>query len=600
MKTNLTGLLGSAMLFSISANLFATEQEAVIVTATRTAQTVDESLASVTVLTEADIQRSQANSLQDLLTGYAGMNFVNNGGAGKTTSLFMRGTNSGHVVVMIDGIKLGSATSGSVPFQNIPVSQIERIEIVRGPRSSLYGSEAIGGVIQVFTKKGADKISGNVSVGMGSYNTQETSAGISGGNDSNNYRIQASSFATQGFNAQDNKNPDDDGYQNESLNANFNHKFSNNAEWSINILHSEGTSEYDGFSKTRLYETRFFQQTLGTSLKLSPSNSWQTEIKLGQNRDESDNIRDSILSSRFDTKRQEALWQNNFSLSQNSLLTFGVDHQKEKVDSTTVFDKKERDNSGIFLQHQWTGQNNDLLYGLRQDDNQSFGKHETGNLAWGHQLTSGMRLILSHGSAFKAPTLNDLYYNGSGGAGNPNLKAEESQTTELMLRGQHWEISAYQTKIENMIIWQETSTFFYEPSNVDKATIQGVDITADKTLGNWKHQLDISFIDPRDDKTDKILPRRSRKSIRMSTDRISNNWEYGASLVGYGERYDDAANEKRMSGYWLLNLRAQYEFNQAWALRASIENALDQDYETAKGYNQAGFSVFASINYQGF
>lgn len=600
MKTTLTGLLGSAVLITSISPLRAEEQNAVIVTATRTAQTADESLASVTVITEADIQRSQASSLQELLTGYSGMNFANNGGAGKTTSLFMRGTNSNHVVVMIDGIKIGSASSGDVPFQNIPVSQIERIEIVRGPRSSLYGSEAVGGVIQIFTKKGGDKTSINIGVGMGSYNTHEATAGITGGNNQTGYHIQASSFETRGFNSRDNRNPDDDGYKNDSLNASFNHKFSNNGEFSINILHSEGTSEYDGFSKTKLYDTNFFQQTIGTSLKLKPTTNWQTELKLGQNRDESDNLTDNKLFSRFDTKRQEALWQNDITFNQNNLFTIGIDYTNETIDGTTAYDKDERDNTGVFLQHQWTGSDQDILYGLRQDDNQAFGKHETGNIAWGKSIMPTMRLIISHGTAFKAPTFNDLYYPGPGGAGNPNLKPEESETFEAILRGSHWEVSAYQTKVENLIVWEETSTFFYEPSNVDNATIQGLDISGKQIMGNWQHQLELSYLDPRNDKTNKILPRRSRKSIRLSSDRINNDWQYGADIIGYGERYDDADNEDRMSGYWLVNLRGSYSLNKKWVVRAKIENALDQDYETARGYNQARFSVFASINYQGF
>ena len=600
MKNILTGLLGSAALIATTTPLHAEQQDAIIVTATRTAQTADESLASVTVLTEADIQRSQANSLQDLLSGYAGMNFVNNGGVGKATSLHMRGTNSNHVIILIDGIKIGSATNGNLPIQDISISQIERIEIVRGPRSSLYGSEAIGGVIQIFTKKGGRKGTANISIGTGSYETNTATAGIAGGNDKTAYQIQASHFETAGFNAQDDKNPDDDGYTNDSLNINFNHKFSNSAEWSINLLHNEGNNEYDGFSKTKTYESDFFQQTIGTSLKLKPTSNWQTVLTLGQNRDESDNLTENVLNSRFDTKRKQALWQNDLNFGQNNLFTVGVDFTKEEIDSSTVFTTEDRENTGIFLQHQWLGQDNDLLYGLRQDNNQAFGKHETGNIAWGHKLSGNMRLILSYGSAFKAPSFNDLYFPGPYGAGNPNLKPEESETYEAILRGQQWEISAYHTKIKNLIVWQETSTFFYEPFNVDDASIQGIDISGKHLMANWQHSLDISLIDPRNDKTDKILPRRSRKSIRLSTDRINNDFQYGAELIGYGERYDDADNKNRMSGYWLMNLHSSYQLNKSWAVKAKLENAMDQDYETAKGYNQAGLSVFASINYQGF
>lgn len=598
MKAYLGGLLGSIVFITSLSTLHAEEPNAVFVTATRTAQTAEASLASVTVITEADIQRSQASNLQDLLNGYAGMNITNNGGAGNTTSLFLRGTNSDHVVVLIDGIKLGSATNGNIPLQNIPVAQIERIEIVRGPRSSLYGSEAIGGVIQIFTKKGHRKKAVDLSGGIGNYGTESYSLGFTGSSDKNSYQIQASRFETEGFNALDNKNPDNDGYLNDSLNATFSHKFSNSTEWSVNLLHAEGFTEYDGYFETDQHQINFFQQTVGTSIKSSLTSFWETELQLGQNRDENDNIINNQLFARYDTKRQQALWQNNLAFNQNNLFSFGIDYTKEKIDSNTDFTVKQRENTGIFVQHQWTGTSSDLLLGLRQDDNQAFGKHETGNIAWGKQL-GAVRLIASYGTAFKAPSFNDLYYPGPGGAGNPNLKPEESETYELILRGSHWGISAYQTRVENLIVWEETSQYFWEPSNVDNATIQGLEITSTRFMGDWQHQVDISFVDPRDDKTDKILPRRSRKSIRFSSDRLNHNLRYGASIIGNGERYDDSANQNRVSGYWLLNLRASYFMGKEWFLQTKIENALDEEYETAKGYNQAGMTLFASINYKG-
>ena len=602
MKTTITGLLGSAILLSSTSNIFAAEQDAVIVTATRTAQTVDESLASVTVITEDDIQRSQANSIQELLNGLAGINFVNSGGAGKTTSLFLRGTNSDHIVVMIDGIKIGSATSGDVPFQNIPVSQIERIEVVRGPRSSLYGSEAIGGVIQIFTKKGKNKSGANFNIELGSYDTHQVSAGLSRSNNKTAYHMQLSSFSTAGFDAQDTRNPDKDGYQNDSLNANISHKFSDQAEWSINFLHLEGVNDYDGFTKTSKYESRIFQQSVGTSLKLRPSNFWQTELSLSQNRDESDNIKDDIQFSRFDSERRHGLWQNDITINQSNMVTLGIDYTKEKVDSTTSFAKKERYSTGEFFQYQWTGEDNDILIGRRADRYENFGIHQTGSVAWGKKIGQSTRFILSYGTAFKAPTFNDLYYSGAGGAGNPNLEPEESYTQEAILRGKHWEISAYKTKVRDLIVWQETapSSFFYMPSNVDNATIEGLDISAKKQYSEWHTQLDISFANPRNDVTNKILPRRTRKSIRISADKTAHAFQYGATIIGYSERYDDIANNNLIKDYWLLNLRASYNLTKAWTLKARVENALDEDYETAKGYNQAGFSMFASINYQGF
>ena len=592
MNTSLTGLLCSAVLLTSISNLYAAEQDAVIVTATRTAQTMDESLASVTVLTEADIQRSQANNLQDLLQSYAGMQFTNNGGPGKTTGLFMRGTSPTHVLIMIDGIKTGSATSGATAIQNIPVSQIERIEIVRGPRSSLYGSEAIGGVIQIFTKKGSHTTSqANIQAGYGTYNTSQLSAGFSGGNTSSRYNVQASSQKTDGIDVKNDGETDSDGYKNNSINANYDLNISETTNVAINMLHAEGSNDYDG-SYTN--ESDFVQQAVGLTLDTSPTRNWKMLVRTGYSTDESDNFLNGAFKTRYNTKIQQTSLQNDFTIGTHNIFTLGVDYKKDEVASTTNYDEKSRDNTGVFMQHQWSGENNDLVLGVRSDDNQAFGTHTTGNIGWGYKISNKYRLTASYGTGFSAPSFNQLYYPGYGVA---TLKPEESETYELGIKSKYtwgqWDIHAYRTNIDNMIGGAPLS-------NVDKAEINGLELRLSGTLAGLQHQLNLSYTDPRDAMTDKILRRRSRQALRYDVDQTSGNINYGISLIAQGEQYEDEQNTKRVSGYGLLDLRASYVISKQLSLKAKINNVFDQSYETIDTYNQPGLNAFASINYQGF
>jgi vitamin B12 transporter len=236
-----------------------------VVTATRTAQTVDESLASVTVISREEIDNSQALTLPEILRGVPGLDISSNGGLGKTTSVFMRGTESDHVLVLVDGLKIGSATLGNVALEHLPLSQIERIEIVRGPRSSLYGSEAIGGVIQIFTRQGKGI---QASVGMGDDRTYQVTAGLSGATKENWYSLYADHLQTEGFNdCQGNTSggcftiePDDDGYDNTSFSAKLGHRFGDSVTIEAHAMQAQGHTEYDSSFDN---EADFVQQVLG-------------------------------------------------------------------------------------------------------------------------------------------------------------------------------------------------------------------------------------------------------------------------------------------------------------------------------------------------
>ncbi len=581
----------SALIATVSAAISVpaiAEQDQIIVTASRTAQTVDDSLASVTIITQKDIEQQQANNLLELLNALSGIDMVNNGGVGKATSMFIRGTSSKHVLVMIDGIKIGSATNGSIAFQHIPVSQIERIEIVRGPRASLYGSEAVGGVIQIFTKKGAGKESGSIDMQYGSFVTNRITASINGGSEKTRYSLTANSLKTAGFDAKNDSETDDDGYQNNSFSFNLSHKISDTSSLEFNSMRANGNTQYDGYYNS----TDFLQQVTGLRYIASPSSSWKSTLEISESLDKTYNTGSG--TSQYDTTRTTYSWQNDITLAENQLLTVGADYQNDTVESTTNYDETSRNNIAAFIQHQWSGENNDLQLALRNDQNQAFGNHSTGNIAWGHNFSTTTRIIASYGTAFKTPTFNDLYWPS---AGDPNLKPESSSTAELELRKQHsWgkaSISLYDTQIENLISG-------WPPKNVDRARIKGVELRLNTVIAGWNTRLQYSLLDPRDTKTGKLLARRSSGSYRLDMDKSSGKWTAGLSIIGQGFRYDDTANTTRLDGYNLVNLRASYALSKKMKLSWKIENLFDTKYTLVDKYNTPGLSGYISLSYQGF
>lgn len=579
------------------------DTQTVIVTATRTAQTADETLASVTVITREDIERQQAQSVQDLLRGVPGLSLANNGGPGKTTSVFLRGTESDHVLVLIDGVKVGSATLGTAAFQDFPIEQIERIEIVRGPRSSLYGSEAIGGVIQIFTRKGGGALKPYFSAGGGRYHTYYASGGVSGGGSRGWFHLGAGHFDTQGFNACRGgggcftTEPDEDGYRNSSGALRAGYRFDNGTELDINALRAEGDNEYDG---SFVNESQSVQQVVGARLGFSPLEAWRATLLAGRSRDESDNFKDGVFKSRFDTERDTLSFQNDLTLGSRQLLTLGLDYQDDRVKSTTAYAVNARDNTGLFVQYQARLGAHDLQFSLRRDDNEQFGGHTTGGTAWGSDLGNGLRFVASYGTAFKAPTFNELYFPGFG---NPNLRPEESQSLELGLQGVfaagRWSLNAYETHVDELIAFDAT---ILAPANIEQARLRGLEATIGARLAEWNTNASFTWLDPENRSTGpnsgKVLPRRARQALRLDADRALGQVRFGASLLAVGRRYDDLANTRAMGGYATVDLRAEYAFARAWRLQARIENLFDKEYETAAFYNQPGRSLYLTLRYQ--
>ena len=575
-----------------------TAPETLLVTATRTAQTADQALASVTVIERAEIERKQARNVTELLEQAPGVVLTNNGGRGKPTSISLRGTTSKQVLVLIDGIKAGSATLGSMAFEHLAVDQIERIEVVRGPRSSLYGSEAIGGVIHIFTRRGSEGFSPRFSVGAGSDKAREVTLGASGGSKDGWYNLSVSDFTTDGFNAKEEGtygyNPDDDGYDNRSYALSGGYRFSEQVEARVNWSQNRGDNEYDGGNSFDNYSNESRLQTLGGELRLKPTDNWNLNLTAGQSRDKGTEFGDGVYQSHIETKRDLASLQSEHIFS-HSQLTWGVDYQQDQVSSNKAYAVTERDNLGVFGLYQLFLGKHDLAFSLREDDNEQFGNETTGSIAWGMALPHDLRLTASYGTAFNAPTFNDLYWPGSG---NPDLQPEESESWELGLSGNHagvqWSANLYQNDVDNLIAWAPDASGNWVPMNVDAARIRGLELVAATRLANWDLSTSLDLMDPKDRDTDELLKRRPRKTFNLAIDRDFGAYALGGSLRAVGKREDGSSE---LGAYTTVDLRGSYQLTQDLALKARVDNLFDEDYQTAKGYNQPDRTFWLSLHY---
>jgi vitamin B12 transporter len=592
----------------------------VSVTGTRTAVTVDDALSAVDIIDRAEIERTQAQSLPDLLRGRAGINLVNQGGAGKLTTLFLRGSESDHVLFLIDGVRVGSSTSGLTALQDIPVELIERIEIVRGPRSSLYGSDAVGGVIQIFTRRTQQGVRPRFMVGGGTNDLRALSAGVDFGFDRAWFGADYSHQATDGFNSctgaatpvfagcfMDNPDPDDDGYESNAISVRGGIRPVDGLTIDAHALRNEGRNEIDADPQFGLGDvSNTTQQVLGGKARWDIGRTTLT-LAGGSNIDRSVQTRDGAFTDSFESRRTSASLQADVRVADGQLATLGYDWQRDVGQSEDTFgplvavdgDPARRQNHAAFLQYQGAFGAHDVQAAVRRDDNEQFGGHTTGNIAWGMDLAHGFRITASAGSAFKAPTFNELYFPFFG---NPDLLPEESETYELGVgqKGEawHWDVHAFQTNVDDLIVYDSAK---FMANNLEDARIRGAELTAGATIAEWTFAGAASWVDPRNrstgDNFENILPRRARASARLDVDRAFGDFSVGATFVAEDRRFENVDNSIELAGYATFDLRAAWKFSPSWTLSARASNVFDRDYETAAYYPQAGREFGLTLRY---
>lgn len=585
----------------------------VVVTASRVEQPVEKTMASVTVLDRKDIERSNAPTLPDLLRRQAGIQYVASGGRGSTNSLFMRGTNSGHVLVLVDGVRVGSATLGSASLENYSVDQIERIEIVRGPRSSIYGSEAIGGVIQIFTKKSAEPI--RVSIGAGSDQTLDHAVTLSGATDKTRHALTLTYEESQGFDSSTKDdalvdgrfNFDDDAYRNIGTNLNFSHLLTDRISVDGLYLNNEGENEFDpgsyGPDGTPYTDVDNTVASLGATVDLSP-----LELKTQLSRSEDNSATFGSRENFINSNKDQGLFQIGINNETLGTLVGGLEYVDESVESTELYTQTERAVFSGFLQAQKELGGVTMQLGGRHDDNEQFGSKKTGNVGLGVAAGKSVQLYTTYGTAFKAPTFNDLYWPADDfSAGNPDLKPEASHTAEV---GGKWfgqqqsiDVSVYKTVVKDLILWQANADFFYAPINVDDVQIKGMEVTYGAVVDRWVVDTQFALTHARDEATDQPLIRRADRTLATSADYNFAPFSVGATWFVSSAREDSAFNDMgeayrvRLGGYSTLDIRASYQVTQALQLKGSVENVFDREYVLADGYNIAGLGGMLHVIY---
>ncbi len=560
-----------------------------VVTATSTPVSAADSLASTTVIDAQTIEKQQPQELTELLAGQPGVDLSTNGGYGKTTSIYVRGNDTESTLLMIDGIPLYSASSGGASWGVVSPSLLNRIEVLRGPRATLYGAGVAGGVVQAFSEDRYGDPRVVLEAGAGSFNTQSLGVTVDGGSNGTSYVLALETFETDG--AEIKPDDGDKGLERQSLLAKLKHEFDNGVYLSSVFANSAGHTEYVDD------EGDFRVGVVGITLGVPLVEVGETRLTLSESRDESDA---DVLGSHYNTKIQRARLENVFWAADHEFILGGeiTDTSLDGYTGSAVYDVADQRNTAGFAQALLDFDPFTVQLNIRQDDHERYGTSTTGGVALGYALDDKHQLRASYGTAYRIPSFNDLYWPGYG---NEDLEPGESETVEVGLNGAYsqfyWDVAVYETEYKNLIDTTSASA-----SNVAVARMQGVELSSGLELGQWRLQTALSFMDAKDLSTGKRLSRRAEKSARIDVDREFEKGGVGFSLVGYGERYDDTANTQRLPGYGVLNLRGHYEFAEDWVARVSVKNALDKDYVTTRNYNgwyyqNPGMGAFLTIQY---
>ncbi|MFA6984909.1 MAG: TonB-dependent receptor [Arenimonas sp.] len=572
----------------------------VVVTANRIELPEAEALASVTVLTRTDIELSQAPDLLDLLVRQAGIDIARTGGPGQASTVFTRGSNSNHTLVLVDGIRINPATQGSVDFAHIPLAQIERIEIVRGPRAAMWGSDAIGGVIHIFTR---DPSKAFVEARGGSYGRAGVSAGIGAGAGDTRLGIAAGIDHMSGFSATSDDYPygdfpDRDGYRNRNLSLSARTVFGTQ-RLAFSGLISDADVEFDEG------ETAALNRVFGIALTGELSDRWSHSLSVGRS---SEDLDTPAFASRFGSARTSLDWINTIALDRSNSLAVGLNWSRESGYSEDAFVGDfdvQRRNAAVFAT--WRGHYSAHILELtmRRDDNSQFEAATTGNAAWGWQASQTVRLRASWGQGFRAPNFNELYYPGFdiGGdivlfQGNPNLQPEHSTSSEI---GVEWApserqrvaLSAYRTRVSDLIAFDGP---LFGAININRAAIDGVELDYRLDHGGFSLDGNATWLDARDAGTGLPLLRRADRKIHLSVSYgFANQATVALDVSAFSDRPDVGGS--RLPGYARVDLRAALPLAAGWTFEGRIENLGDREYNLVDGYNTPGRSGMLSVRW---
>jgi vitamin B12 transporter len=581
--------------------------DTITVTGAREPVPLNDALQDVTVIDRATIEAHAGASLESVLAEQAGTQVASNGGIGSVSKVFVRGANSDSTLLLIDGVRYGSASIGGPVFYNLPLEQIDHIEIVRGPLSSVYGSDAAGGVIQIFTRRGQPgfQASGSATVGTKAYGA--INAGASGGAGNLDYAIHTGIQRTDGFPDTNphvpfgNYNPNNDGFRQTSASANFGYTFL--PGWSVRVqgLDARGDVQYaDGFDPTRpdlTARSRVETSSGGMVIRGKLAPDWSTTLRYGVSRDDfnTDIAVNAFDLGRFTTTQQIGSWQNDFVTPIGTVLAAAEQLHQSVTSNETSFEVDRRTINGLQLglngkagPHAWQAN-------VRSDANSQFGHQNTGALAYGFELAPQWRIGASAGTSFVMPSFDNLYFPGFG---NPALRPQHGRSEELNLRWktftQQARLALYENRFRDLIALNTN----FLPVNVVRSRIRGASIEYDAHAGAVTIGSTFDAMDPRDLTDGTRLPHLARYSVSLKADwQFASSWSAGGIVQAVGHRYDDALNVRSLGGYGLLGLHCDWRLERDWQLALRVDNATDHHVEPAYGYNAPPRQLFVTLRY---
>ena len=610
-----------------------TLKEILVTTPTRKSENQKNIIANTTVITEEEIEQAGLSSLSELLQKQSGIEISNLGGPGKVSSINIRGTSSTHSIILLDGMRIGASTSGMTAIENLPLSQIEKIEIVRGPASSLYGQDGIGGVIQIFTKKGREGFHPYLSIGYGRYQTKQLNAGISGGNKTTSYALNIAGTNTDGFSAfvpdnskaSNTQNLDKDKYKNRSISSTLSYNLNKDYKIDLQYFLTTGRNMFDNrfanSSPDQNYRDKSKQEVYAMKTTGQINKLWESSIKIGKSTDlysaqqhyNMDTfVYDPDVVDLYETTQYQMTWQNNIKLNKGSLVML-YDFLQEKIDTTDLYDKTKRTNNGFVLGYNIEYNQNTLQTSLRKDLNSQYNNETTGNIGYAYQINPQWKISSSFGTAFVAPSFNHLYSSvDSWALGNPDLKPEKSKNIEGSIKYQDnsksFSLTAYQNAIKDFIIYEAIAeNSRTNTQNLNEAKIQGVTLTGDQSFEHIQLKGSLTAESPKNKDTNKYLPRRAKLYGNLSINYYIQEWIFGIEQIGSGSRYDDKANNNKIEGYMITNLIANFALNEKTTINFRLDNAFDKAYalayegsqssSTGYIYQTPGRSLYTNLRY---
>ena len=576
-----------------------------VVTATRSEQPLTDVLADVTLIDEEAIRQSGAVNIVDLLQRQPGLELSRNGGPGTTSSLFLRGAENRFTAVYIDGIRVDTQSTGGAPWEAMALGQIERIEIVRGPAAAVYGSDAIAGVVQIFTRKGEGPFTPYVGVGVGNRRTGRLEAGFSGQSGAVDYSLGVERAVGRGFNTKPAGNPDIDGYRQSAASGRLGWQINDAHRIDLSGTHTNMDAQYDGFGPAQDDHARSRLSTLGASWSAQWTKEYSTRLTVNESRQRYETTPSPYLTK---TTLRNYLLQNEWR-SGGHVVTAALERREDDLNNPALDEwgktiDQGRHQNGLALGYGYSGGPHTLQLNARYDRDSEFGGEGTGSVAYGYAFAPGWRVTAGAGTAFRVPTLYQRFSE----YGQPALQPEKGRNVELGLRwsqgASHFSVTAYRNKVRNLITFGAAGPCGSEfgcYENTGRAVLQGVTIAGAHKLGKVNLGASLDWQKPKDDITGKLLARRAQRTLKLHADTRVNlgsmDWTFGAEWLAASHRWDNAANTNRLAGYGLVNLYASTRIARQWDVLARIDNLGDKQYQLARGYATPGRTVFVGLRW---